>query len=100
MVQIQFFQQLHQQVVVGGRNQTAGSDWRFWRWWSGTQELPGGAGNTPPVSPPQGNNGGTGPVLNMLEVVEVEQLQELMVTPGVQVDMVVAGATTQLQVIQ
>ena len=27
---------------------------------SGCSGLPGGAGNTPPVSPPQGNNGGTG----------------------------------------
>jgi hypothetical protein len=30
----------------------------------GTRSQPGGAGNTPPVSPPQGNDGGNGPTPN------------------------------------
>jgi hypothetical protein len=49
--------------VVEVSNNPSGSKWYIWRfrWWRrvmGSLSGAGGSGNTPPVSPPQGNNGG------------------------------------------
>jgi hypothetical protein len=62
---LQFFQQLHQQVVV--EVELIMFSWnvvrRIWRWWIRWRSYAfavGAAGNTPPVSPPQGNGGAPG----------------------------------------
>ena len=67
MVLIQFFQQLHQQVVVvvGAGSSQGLYQWSRFPGGSGggargnmSRSKSGGVGNTPPVSPPQGNDGG------------------------------------------
>jgi hypothetical protein len=57
-----YFQQLHQQEVVGASALLV-LEWfnrrfRWWRRWKWNAPRSGGTGNTPPVSPPQGNPGG------------------------------------------
>ena len=74
MDNIQLFQQLHQQVVVEVVTNSVHTSMDNQVDQVVEVDLlvdPGGSGNTPPVSPPQGNNGGngdlgTGPVMVLL----------------------------------
>ena len=63
----------------------------------------GGTGNTPPVSPPQGNNGGSGnfdgPVMVLEVVVELLGTQVVLVA-NPHLPVVLAGAGAVQQVLQ